>query len=83
MMILPAGPGAGHKIIVRMASDRDPDALTKTSFAAAKSIDADGHRRLQAGSSIEVVYNVRKLDSATILKLLAALRSVEACTAWK
>jgi hypothetical protein len=76
--IVPHGPAPGHKIVVRLANDRDPDAATTPAFAACGieptllAIDT-----AKQGAAIEAIYSVKKLDSPSILKLLATLRVVE------
>jgi hypothetical protein len=77
-VVLPNGKTAAHRIIVRIPNDRDPDELTRAAFEilSVKPILLALETAKQ-GASLEAVYGVKKLDSATILKLLAAFRNID------
>jgi hypothetical protein len=67
-----------HKIIVRLAPDRDPGEVTAGPFAALPNVPTLlGLETAKQGTAVEAVYSVKKLDSPTILKLLASFRGVE------
>ena len=67
-----------HKIIVRLAPDRDPTELTAGPFAALPNAPTLlGLETAKQGAAVEAVYSVKKLDSPTILKLLASFRGVD------
>ena len=67
-----------HKIIVRIPCDRNPDELTREAFALCPvKPTLLGLETAKSGATIECTYAAKKLDSATILKILAAFRNVE------
>lgn len=75
---LGSGPIASNRVVVRCAQDRDPDELTKAVFADC-SLEASllSIETAKQGTAIEAVYGVKKLDTAAIRKLVAAMRVVE------
>lgn len=68
----------GHRIIVRLANDKDPEELTRAAFAMLSSKPTLlGLEIAKQGTAIEAIYGARKLDSTMILKLLNSLRGVD------
>ena len=64
--------------IVRIPCDRNPDELTREAFALCPvKPTLLGLETAKSGATIECTYAAKKLDSATILKILAAFRNVE------
>lgn len=78
MFLLTSGPRAGHRIVVRVANDRDPDDLTKSVFATC-GVEATliSLETAKQGTAIEAIYGVKQLNAATILKLMTALKVIE------
>ncbi len=67
-----------HRIIVRLAPDRDPGEITAAPFAILPNPPMLlGIETAKQGTAVEAVYSVKKLESPMVLKLLASLRGVE------
>lgn len=67
-----------YRLFVRVASDRDPDAIVAGPLARyARKVRRDCHESAQKGASIDVTFSIRLIDEASSAALVRELLAVD------